>query len=84
MVYILTCPCNLIYVGETTHKKNRISQHRNSISTKQPGLPVPKQFLEHGHRDSDLKFMVLEEIPRDKRGGDRILKTEGSMVGTST
>lgn len=78
VIYILTCPCKLLYVGETTQKiKDRIAQHRSTIRLKQPGLPVSRHFLEKGHQDSDLRFMVLEE---DRRGGDRILRLKQREV----
>lgn len=81
VIYILTCPCNLLYVGETTQKiKDRIAQHRSTIRHPQSSLPVSRHFSEMGHKDTDLRFMVLEEIPHDKRGGDRILKLKRREV----
>lgn len=75
IIYILICSCHLIYIGETTQKiKDRIAQHRSTIRHKQPGLPVSRHFLKQGDSDSDLRFMILEEVPRDRRGSDRILK----------
>lgn len=36
VVYIIKCPCGLLYVGETTQKvKDRIARHKYSIRAKQ-------------------------------------------------
>ncbi|OCT89894.1 hypothetical protein XELAEV_18018507mg [Xenopus laevis] len=77
-VYALTCPCGLIYIGETTQMGNlfahRYSQHHSTINLGNTTLPVSKHFLEKGHTSDQLKFMVLETIPPLKRGGDREFK----------
>ncbi|OCT63446.1 hypothetical protein XELAEV_18044544mg [Xenopus laevis] len=36
-------------------------------------LPVSKHYVEKGHKDTDLKYMVLECVPSPKWGGDREL-----------
>ncbi|OCT60476.1 hypothetical protein XELAEV_18046503mg [Xenopus laevis] len=42
-VYMLVCPCNLVYVGETTQKvRDRFSQHRSTVNTCNSVLPVSK------------------------------------------
>ncbi|OCT62598.1 hypothetical protein XELAEV_18043682mg [Xenopus laevis] len=74
VVYALVCPYGLIYVGETTLQiKTRISQHRSTIRRSNTKLPVSKHYVEKGHSDSELKFMVLEEVRPLRRGGDREL-----------
>ncbi|OCT99996.1 hypothetical protein XELAEV_18005779mg [Xenopus laevis] len=73
-VYVLICPCGLLYIGETTLQiKTRISQHRSTIRKGNVRLPVSRHFVEKGHLDTDLKFMVLECVPTPRRGGDREL-----------
>ncbi|OCT55250.1 hypothetical protein XELAEV_18003530mg, partial [Xenopus laevis] len=80
-IYVLTCPCGLIYVGETTQMvKSRISQHRSSINLGNTTLPVSKHFVDLGHTADQLKFMVLEVVPPMKRGGDRELKLKRREV----
>ncbi|OCT93930.1 hypothetical protein XELAEV_18011593mg [Xenopus laevis] len=80
-IYVLTCPCGLIYIGETTQMvKSRISQIRSSINLGNMTLPGSKHFLEKGHTSDQLKFMVLENIPPLKRGGDRELKLKQREV----
>ncbi|OCT95237.1 hypothetical protein XELAEV_18012922mg [Xenopus laevis] len=80
-IYVLICPCGLIYIGETTQMvKSRISQHRSSINLGNMTLPVSKHFLEKGHTADQLKFMVLETVPPLKRGGDREFKLKQREV----
>lgn len=74
VIYALICPCKLVYIGETKNDiKTRINQHRYSIRKKRLDLPVPKHFSEHNHHEKDLKFMVIDHIPLNRRGGDRLL-----------
>ncbi|OCU01567.1 hypothetical protein XELAEV_18007358mg [Xenopus laevis] len=80
-IYVLTCPCSLIYVGESTQMvKSRISQHRSSINLGNTTLPVLKHFVIVGHTADQLKFMVLEVVPPIRRGGDRELKLKRREV----
>lgn len=74
VIYALWCPCNLLYIEETRNEvKIRLNQHRYSIRKKPNDLPVPKHFNELNHTEKDLKFMVIDHIPIQRRGGDRIL-----------
>lgn len=67
MIYVLRCPCNLLYVGETTCEcKPRYNPHRYTIGKRR--LPVPKHFAESNH--SDVRFMLVDHIA--PRGGDRL------------
>ncbi|OCT72394.1 hypothetical protein XELAEV_18035373mg [Xenopus laevis] len=79
-VYMLVCPCNLVCVGETTQKvRDRFSQHRSTVNTRNSVLPVSKHCIEKGHTAEDLKFRVIQQVPQPRRGGDRVLllkKTE--------
>lgn len=62
-------------MGETIKKvKDRLTQHSRSIQLKQIHLLVPRHVVEKEHKESDLKCMVLEEIPSLRRGEDRILE----------
>lgn len=74
MVYAIKCPCGLLYIGETTQKvKDRIARHKYSIRDKLLQLPLGRHFLEKGHSISQLKYMVLEGISKNRRGVDREL-----------
>ncbi|OCT92218.1 hypothetical protein XELAEV_18015274mg [Xenopus laevis] len=49
-IYVLMCPCGLIYVGETTQMvKSRNSQHWSAINLGNMTLPVSKHFIEKSH-----------------------------------
>lgn len=70
VVYAIKCPCGLVYIGETTQKvKDRIARHKYSIRDKLTQLPLARHFVEFGHSVSQLKYMVLEGIERNRRGG---------------
>ncbi|OCT84834.1 hypothetical protein XELAEV_18022991mg [Xenopus laevis] len=54
-VYVLICPCGLLYVGETTLQiKTRISQHRSTIRKGNVMLPVSK------HRGGDRELRLKQ------------------------
>ncbi|OCU00148.1 hypothetical protein XELAEV_18005934mg, partial [Xenopus laevis] len=73
-VYVLISPCGLLYVGETTLQiKTRISLNRSTIRKGNVTLPVSRNFVEKGHTDTELKYMVLECVPTLRGGGDREL-----------
>lgn len=75
VVYILKCPCSLIYVGETTcDLKTRLNNHRFTIRKKRLDLPVSKHFAEKNHSEWDIKCVVIDSVPPLKRGGDRLMK----------
>ncbi|OCT76182.1 hypothetical protein XELAEV_18031374mg [Xenopus laevis] len=71
VVYTLVCPCGLIYVGETMLQiKTRICQNRSTIRRSNTKLLVYKHYVEKGHLDSELKFMVLEDVRPLRHRGD--------------
>lgn len=73
VIYVMWCPCELLYVGETKCEfKTRIANHRYTIRKKRTDLPVPKHFCELGHSEKDIRFMLLEHIPLPPKGGDRL------------
>lgn len=72
-IYVLWCPCQLLYVGETTCTiKTRMNGHRYSIRKHRADLPMSKHFSEQGHSEWDLRFMVIDTVPKLKRGGNRL------------
>ncbi|OCT97429.1 hypothetical protein XELAEV_18009652mg, partial [Xenopus laevis] len=71
VVYYLKCPCGLGYVGKTIQcAKDRISKHKSDIAPDKD-TPVTRHFKEKGHNASQLRFQILEENPRPRRGGNR-------------
>ncbi|CAJ0916648.1 unnamed protein product [Ranitomeya imitator] len=74
-IYLIKCPCGLLYVGETTQAiRNRISKHKSTIRCQNLLLPIPSHFIAKGHSISQLKFQVIEHVPQLRRGGNRITR----------
>lgn len=73
VIYLIKCPCGLIYVGETSQKiKSRIASHKSTIRCKKTWLPPPHHFEATHHTIAQLRFQVLEQVPRPRRGGNHI------------
>ncbi|OCT57250.1 hypothetical protein XELAEV_18003760mg [Xenopus laevis] len=74
VIYLLKCPCGLLYVGETTQKiKDRISKHKSTIHKGLTTLPVPAHFQQAKHSKSQLKFQIIDSAEPPRRGGDRLM-----------
>ncbi|XP_066441337.1 uncharacterized protein [Eleutherodactylus coqui] len=72
VVYLISCPCGLQYVGQTTTEvRKRMSNHKSNIRTRKLDLPIPRHFEDHNHSISQFRFMVIDSVERDERGGDR-------------
>ena len=72
IVYLLTCPCGLLYVGKTKRQlKTRIFEHKCAIRKNDEKSSVARHFHSAGHDANMLKFMGLEMVNRSPRGGDR-------------
>ncbi|CAJ0933463.1 unnamed protein product [Ranitomeya imitator] len=57
VVYVLKCPCGLLYVGETSQSiRDRVSKHKSTIRCNNLLLPIPHHFAAAGHNISQLKF----------------------------
>ncbi|CAH2329953.1 Hypothetical predicted protein, partial [Pelobates cultripes] len=90
VVYILKCPCGLLYVGETIRPvKERIGEHKRSIRAALQHdaveAPVPRHFKTCGHNVNQLRFQVIDRIPPLRRGGDRqklLLQRETKWIST--
>lgn len=74
IVYMLWCPCGLLYVGETKNDmRTRLNHHRYTIRKQRLDLPLSKHFSEMKHTEWDLRFMIVDHVPRPKKGGDRLM-----------
>lgn len=70
VIYILQCPCKLLYVGEITMECHmQINIHKSTIRTGNQDLPATKHFIEMGHNINELKFWVFDHIQRPGSGG---------------
>ncbi|CAJ0968038.1 unnamed protein product [Ranitomeya imitator] len=73
VVYVIKCPCGLLYVGEATqHIKDHIASHKSTIRCSKTWLPIPEHFIKCRHTVAHLKYQVIEQVPRPRRGGNYI------------
>ncbi|KAM4017573.1 uncharacterized protein ACNLHF_007193 isoform 1-T3 [Anomaloglossus baeobatrachus] len=73
VVYIIKCPCGLLYVGETIqHVGDRIASHKSTIRCGKLWLPIPHHFHEAKHNVAQLRFQVIDKVYRPRRGGNHI------------
>ncbi|XP_029475942.1 corrinoid adenosyltransferase isoform X1 [Rhinatrema bivittatum] len=71
VVYVITCPCQLLYVGKTQRSiKTCIIEHRSSINISKENAPLVSHWIEKSHTTADLQFFVLEVVLPPARGGD--------------
>lgn len=61
MIYMLTCPCDKIYIGKTKHPlKIRIGEHIREIKAEDPEKPLAWHFVKY--HDGNLESMSLKGI----------------------
>ncbi|CAJ0951767.1 unnamed protein product, partial [Ranitomeya imitator] len=73
VVYAIKCPCGKIYVGKTTQAvKDCIFHHKSDIRCGRDHLPMPHHFHNAGHTIAQLRFLVLEQVLPNRRGGNRV------------
>ncbi|OCT92171.1 hypothetical protein XELAEV_18015225mg [Xenopus laevis] len=74
VIYLLKCPCGLLYIGETTQKiRDRICKHKSTIRRDITALPVPAHFHAARHSVSQLKFQIIDSVDEPRRGGARLM-----------
>lgn len=62
LIYLITCPCALRYVGMTTRKiRTRISEHKSTIRCKKQATRLTNHFIQVGHRPTEFEWTVLEQ-----------------------
>mgnify|MGYP002804506061 FL=1 len=70
VIYAVWCPCNLIYIGQTTQKvKDHITQHKSRIKCKVDNAPLVAHFMDKGHTQEDIRWQVIESVVLPERGG---------------
>ena len=81
VIYLVTCPCGLQYVGMTTRKvKIRISEHRSNMRCKRVTTKMLTHFTEQRHGPNDFKWIVLEQLPFSPNLEQALLKKEQRWV----
>lgn len=81
IIYLMMCKCQSFYVGKTKRElRVRMSKHIRSIRIGDQLYPVSHNTSRHNGYDlSIVKFIVLDRVHPDPRGGDwdkRILQLE--------
>lgn len=73
VVYLLTCPCGLHYVGRTVRSlKVRLGEHIGNIRRGFLGHPVSKHYLDKHKKDpSGTLFMGIDKLKLPWRGGSK-------------
>ena len=79
LVYVVTCPCGLQYVGKTSNPRNRWSNHKSHIRNNEKTCNLATHCIEK-HRDrmvgteklrnstdikSNLQFTILQSVGLD-------------------
>ena len=81
VIYLITCPCGLRYVGMTTRKiKVRILEHRSNIRCKRSTTKMLTHFDEKGHGPNDFSWTVLEQSPAIPNLEQSLLRKEQRWV----
>ena len=83
VIYLLTCPCGLMYVGKTKRQlKIRLSEHVQSINKKDDDRPLSLHFLKYHNGVPDgLRCRGIYRLNLPPRRGDfdRILYRKEKM-----
>lgn len=66
VVYCLTCPCGLLYVGRTIRTlRKRFGEHRNFVEKGLDKYSVARHFKEfHQQSSAGMRVWVIEAIPK--------------------
>ncbi|OCT98475.1 hypothetical protein XELAEV_18010709mg [Xenopus laevis] len=75
VIYVLKCPCGMLYVGKSIRPVNvRIKEHKGNIRNfkvdSYSDTSVSRHFHRAKHNVCQLKWKVLETVPKPIRGGD--------------
>ncbi|XP_078515055.1 uncharacterized protein LOC144773834 [Lissotriton helveticus] len=71
VIYLLLCPCNLGYVGETGRElRIRVLEHKSAIRTSKINAPLTEHYKEKKHSCDDIRWFILEKVRQNRRGGD--------------
>ena len=67
VIYVIQCPCNLMYIGMTTRKvKVRIGEHRSNIRCGRATTKMAAHFIDLGHNENQLRWSVIEKCDNGK------------------
>ncbi|XP_041938453.1 uncharacterized protein LOC121699946 [Alosa sapidissima] len=68
VIYLLTCPCGLQYIGKTNRQlRIRINEHRSAIHRQDNRSSVARHFSMAEHKMSDLEVVGIEHLSPSRR-----------------
>lgn len=83
VIYMLTCPCNQIYIGKTKRQlRIRIGEHIGSIKKKDDDRPIPLHFARLYNGDPKglmVQGIYVLNLPPRRGGFDTILLQKEKM-----
>lgn len=63
VIYLLSCPCGLQYVGKTSRLlRFRINEYRSAINRADSKSPVARHFTELNHSVNELSFCGIDMV----------------------
>lgn len=62
VVYLIRCPCGLIYVGKTIRPfRVHMGEHRSRLCCGRTETPIVQHGLDRGHVFSDLRCFCIDQ-----------------------
>lgn len=62
VIYQITCPCGLRYIGMTARKiKLRVQEHMSTMRRRKQATRLTTHFLDKRHSPDELRWLVLEQ-----------------------
>ena len=73
VIYCISCPCGLFYVGRTIRAlRTRFGEHRRAVHAGDPKSSIARHFAINHHKDiSLLRVWVIEAIPETPTAVER-------------
>lgn len=87
VIYMLKCPCGLIYIGQTKRNlKLRIAEHKAAIRNGNIDYAIARHYRDRNHGSAaSLRFIGIERVLPNPRGGNlvqKLLKWEAYWIYT--
>lgn len=84
VIYLLSCPCGLQYIGKTNRQlRVRINEHRSAISRNDPKSPIARHFSTAPHTTAQLQFIGIDRVTPSRRNRaveSKLLQCEAKWI----
>ncbi|XP_078524701.1 uncharacterized protein LOC144797794 [Lissotriton helveticus] len=75
VIYMILCPCDQAYIGETGREMRlRVGEHKSAIKNSKENAPLVNHWIEQGHSEKDLRWVILERIKEQTRQGNSTIR----------